>query len=105
METAWSGRDLMLVQIQGNDGTWQTLQQLGGEFFALRQAGLAAPLLIEEKWRIESIDISTYAGQTIQIRFRFDTVDAERNKFEGWWIDDVAIEVESPPLYLPETGG
>lgn len=104
IETARPDRDLMLVQIQGNDGTWQILQQLGGEFIASRRVGLAVPLPTEEKWQIEIIDISAYAGQTIQIRFHFDTVDTERNEFEGWWIDDVTIEVENPPLYLPETG-
>ncbi len=95
----------MLVQIQGTDGTWQTLRQLGGEFVALRRVGLAVPLPTAEKWRIETIDLSAYAGQTIRIRFHFDTVDAEKNRFEGWWVDDVTIEVDSPPVYLPETGG
>ncbi|PJF20388.1 MAG: hypothetical protein CUN56_16425, partial [Phototrophicales bacterium] len=83
---------------------WQTLHQLGGEFTALRQVGLAAPLPAAEKWRIEIVDISGYAGQTIRIRFRFDTVDAKANHFEGWWVDDILIEVDNPPLYLPQTG-
>jgi len=41
-------------------------------------------------WRPASFDLSTYAGQTVLIRFRFGsdsyTVD------EGWYIDDVLIE-------------
>ncbi|RMG39145.1 MAG: hypothetical protein D6732_04440 [Methanobacteriota archaeon] len=28
----------------------------------------------------------------------------KENKFEGWWIDDIMIEVSTPPLFLPETG-
>ncbi len=95
----------MLVQIQGNNGIWQTLRQLEGEFVTLHRVGLAAPLPTEEKWRIETVDLSTYAEQTIRIRLHFDTIDAEKNSFEGWWVDDITIEVDNPPLYLPETGG
>jgi hypothetical protein len=104
VETIRPQRDVMLVQIHGNDGEWQTLRQLGGEFTASRQVGLAAPLPTAEKWRIETIDLSAYAGQTVRLRFHFDTVDAEKNDFEGWWVDNITIEVNNPPLYLPETG-
>src|SRR5262249_23801841 len=38
------------------------------------------------------VDLSAYAGQTVQIRFRFDTVDKKNNNFEGWYVDDVRIQ-------------
>ncbi len=44
----------------------------------------------------ELIDISEYAGQTIRLRFSFDTLDSILNQFEGWVIDD--IEISGAPL-------
>lgn len=38
------------------------------------------------------VDLSTFAGQTIYLRFWFDTVDDVLNGFRGWYIDDVVIE-------------
>src|SRR5262249_17895941 len=34
---------------------------------------------------------SAFAGQTIQIRFHFDTVDATSNQFLGWQLDDIQV--------------
>jgi hypothetical protein len=42
------------------------------------------------------IDLSSYAGDTIQIRFHFETLDKNFNKFKGWYLDDVSITNESP---------
>jgi type II secretory pathway pseudopilin PulG len=42
-------------------------------------------------WSQYEINLSAYAGQTIQVRFSFDTVDALNNDFEGWYIDDVQL--------------
>lgn len=42
-----------------------------------------------------SIDLSSFAGQQIQIRFRFDSVDSVSNGFTGWLIDDVVVTGES----------
>ncbi len=49
----------------------------------------------------ESIDLSSYEGQTILIRFHFDTVDAIQNDHEGWYVDDVAINGTGVPLAAP----
>jgi hypothetical protein len=38
-----------------------------------------------------AISLSQFAGQTIQIRFTFNTVDGSYNTFKGWMIDDVTI--------------
>ncbi len=40
----------------------------------------------------ETIDISGYAGQTIQVKFIFDSVDDYDNDYRGWYIDDVTVE-------------
>ena len=38
------------------------------------------------------IDLSAYAGASIQFRFVFDTIDPLSNGFLGWMIDDVRID-------------
>ncbi|HEX5102909.1 MAG TPA: S8 family peptidase, partial [Pirellulaceae bacterium] len=43
-----------------------------------------------------TVDISTFAGQTVQLRFSFDTVTAQDNKFEGWYVDDVVVRQTTP---------
>lgn len=43
------------------------------------------------------IDLSGYAGHTIQVRFHFDTVDDLFNDYRGWYIDDFQISATPPP--------
>ncbi len=38
-----------------------------------------------------AISLAPWAGQTIQVRFRFDSVDDVANDFTGWLIDDVEV--------------
>ena len=42
-----------------------------------------------------SISLAAFAGQTIQVRFAFDSVDTVANGFIGWLIDDVAVTASS----------
>ena len=44
-----------------------------------------------------ALDLSGYAGQAIQIRFRFDSLDASLNDYRGWYIDDLNITTAPPP--------
>ena len=41
-------------------------------------------------------DLTPYAGQTITLEIRFDTVDSVANDGQGVWIDDISITAESP---------
>ncbi|GEM_PF-993987 len=68
--------DKKLLQISVNNGAWRTLKQLNHT---------------KENWVKESIDLSGYAGNKIRIRFVFNTVDANYNKYEGWYVDDIMI--------------
>ncbi|MEW5759283.1 MAG: VCBS repeat-containing protein [Candidatus Thermoplasmatota archaeon] len=45
-------------------------------------------------WHEEIYDLAKYRGQTIQVRFWFDTVDRLNNNFEGWYIDNIIVDVE-----------
>lgn len=38
-----------------------------------------------------NVDLSAFAGQSVQLRFVFDTLDQFNNDFEGWYVDDVTI--------------
>jgi type II secretory pathway pseudopilin PulG len=43
------------------------------------------------EWVFNTIDLSAYIGQTIKIRFSFDTIDGILNRYEGWYVDDIKI--------------
>lgn len=38
------------------------------------------------------ISLAAYAGQSIELRFRFDSVDEIENGFVGWLVDDVVVD-------------
>ncbi len=42
-------------------------------------------------WKSYTFDLTPFTGDMIRIRFRFDSIDGERNAFRGWLIDDVAV--------------
>lgn len=42
-------------------------------------------------WAERSVDLTAYAGQSLQLRFYFDTHDPVLNDFEGWYVDDVKV--------------
>ncbi|HUW96259.1 MAG TPA: pre-peptidase C-terminal domain-containing protein [Anaerolineae bacterium] len=50
-------------------------------------------------WWLQSpaIDLSGYAGHAVQVRFRFDTINASFNEYRGWYIDDFEISATPPP--------
>ena len=44
-------------------------------------------------WRTsDPVDLSFLAGQQIQLRWSFDTLDNFLNFFEGWYVDDVLVQ-------------
>ena len=72
--------DVMRVQISIDGGaTWTTLRQWDS-----RNATLAA-------WTEEIVNLDTYTGRAVQIRFFFDTVDSVANNFPGWYVEDVLV--------------
>ncbi|NJL48874.1 MAG: hypothetical protein HC929_17150, partial [Leptolyngbyaceae cyanobacterium SM2_5_2] len=72
-----------------------------------------ADLVVDERsansWRNATVDLSTYVGDEITLRFAFDTVDDLFNQFEGWYVDDVVVSGRLPlapePLTLAEETG
>lgn len=54
-------------------------------------------------WQTATADLTAFAGKEITLEFLFDTFDAIANNFEGWYVDDVAIDAAWPSdsyLYL-----
>ena len=58
-------------------------------------------------WIYHDLDLSAYAGQQIQLRFNFDTVDFQENQYEGWHIDDVLVYTPrlAPAVIVSPTTG
>jgi len=70
-------------------GTINPLNDVDGEAFRpYSSGGLGKP----GAWLPVTFDLSHYAGQAIQIAFRFDTKDSLYNGFRGWLIDAVSVE-------------
>ncbi|TVQ64004.1 MAG: hypothetical protein EA379_02935 [Phycisphaerales bacterium] len=47
-------------------------------------------------WETRTVDLTPYAGQTIQLRFNFDTRDNILNDFLGWQVDGINITAIAP---------
>ncbi|QEL17919.1 proprotein convertase P-domain-containing protein [Limnoglobus roseus] len=78
--------DVASVQVSTNGGaTFTTIASNG--------AGSIPQTLT---WSPLSVNLTPFAGQTIIVRFSFDTVDGFANSTLGWQIDDVSVS--SSPL-------
>ena len=95
IEAGWDGG---VVQISTDGGsTWTTLTPLGGYPSTLTNSGNACGFPggsgaftgTNLAWTPKQIDLAAYAGQSIQLRFRFGTDSGV--VAEGWWIDDIRV--------------
>lgn len=80
--------DQRIVQISVGGGPFTTLQQLTGDPWCM--------------WNTANLDLSAYRGQSIQLRFLFDTVDANTGGQDIAWILD-SVEVTAQDAYLTYT--
>ena len=46
----------------------------------------------QSDWKEELFDLTSYKGQTVQLRFHFGSDDGNEYPFAGWYIDDVAVK-------------
>lgn len=74
--------DVASVQVSNNGGA---------TFTTIASSTSAASLPLSATWRSASFSLAAFAGQTVLIRFSFDTVDNVSNAFEGWYVDDVQL--------------
>ena len=76
------------------DSRWVQLSVDGGPFTnTLQLSGDPAGFWLQSP----AIDLSPYAGRQVRVRFHFETLDANRNTYKGWRIDDVTINAAPPP--------
>lgn len=95
-ESSTSAWDCALLEISTDGGdTWENLPPVGG-YSHLKNSNPANPLPEGtpcwsgyHDWRLETFDLAAFAGETIQIRFRFAS-DGYVTE-EGWYVDDVNL--------------
>ncbi len=91
-----SGYDYAYVQVSTNNSTWTTVATYNGTITAWTQA---------------EVDLSAYAGQSVYLRFRFETDSSVT--LDGWYLDDLIVtglgsQNQTPPapaLVSPYDGG
>ena len=79
--------------------------QLQGFFFSNPLAGLQAWCGDPQDWLNSIVNLSAYAGQTVQFRFRLGSDNGVSR--EGWTIDDVVVQScqAACPYNVNGTGG
>ena len=76
------GWDYCMIDISNNGGASWT---------PLRGAYGSAPSGDSKGWIISTLNLSSYVGSQILLRFHFDTGDTSFNQFPGWFVDDVLL--------------
>ena len=69
--------DQSLVQVSADGGATWTLAYQSTDNSA--------------SWVQASVNLSTWAGKSVLLRFAFNTVDGTYNTYEGWYVDDPRI--------------
>jgi hypothetical protein len=91
LQTRGFPSDVDFATVQINSGSGWTLLK---EFDRVAESS---------SWRTsDPVDLTAYAGQTVQLRWSFDTVRGPVGRFpEGWYVDDVRIRqfVPVPDYY------
>jgi cysteine-rich repeat protein len=59
---------------------------------------LAPQLPDQASFAPRRLDLSAFAGDVIQVRFGFDTVDEDANHFEGFYVDDAVVRAAGSPV-------
>ena len=72
-DTAW---DRTRVQLSSNGTTWTTVWESHGTGGA---------------WAQRTVNLASYLGGNLYVRFWFDTLDEAFNLYEGWYVDDVKV--------------
>ncbi|MBC7834237.1 MAG: S8 family serine peptidase [Phycisphaerales bacterium] len=47
-----------------------------------------------DTWETRTVDLTSYAGQSVQLRFSFNTVDGIQNDHRGWQVDNISISAQ-----------
>jgi hypothetical protein len=63
-----------------NDGTWHKITPYSDGWDST-----------DSSWWKETVNLSAYAGSSVQLELRFDTVDTTNNMWLGWFVDDLVV--------------
>jgi len=83
--TSW---DKKLVYVTEDDVNWIQILQISGENSA---------------WVPKVCDLSAFVGGPIRVKFVFNSVDAVYNNFQGWFIDDIAVEISGSGMLFADS--
>ncbi|MEK7540404.1 MAG: fibronectin type III domain-containing protein [Patescibacteria group bacterium] len=90
--------DLMQVEISTDGGEIFTdlgagqinpINDVNGEFWKPYSSGGLGQVGV---WERHVFNLSDYAGETVVLKFTFDTVDEKYNAFRGWLLDDIIVD-------------
>ncbi len=87
-----------VLQTEGNASYDQAQLQISTNGFT-SFSSLASYNAVAESlaWKpATTVSLAAYAGQTVQLRWSFDTIDGVANGYEGWYIDDVKVQAATP---------
>ncbi|HPO16582.1 MAG TPA: DUF5011 domain-containing protein [Candidatus Hydrogenedentes bacterium] len=84
-EQAFSGADIATVEISQNDGPYQVMASNNPS------SGVVTLSDPTGEWRHAYIDLTDYIGSSIQVRFRFCTIDGWLNNYAGFYVDDIVV--------------
>jgi hypothetical protein len=95
-----------LVQISIDGGAWQQIAPEGGYPYLIRNGSTPGPFAAETPvfsgshgWLQETFDLAGFSGSA-RVRFVFGSDGAD--VFEGWYIDDAELILETQPAGVPE---
>jgi hypothetical protein len=96
--------DMMLVEVQaGFNGSWMPVGSVKPDSLEpskvpelpLSSGGLdRAPV-----WKQYEFSLASFVGDSLRVRFRFDSIDGNYNGFRGWMLDDVELKGRGCDLF------
>jgi len=83
------GNDYGVVEVRiGTTGAWQAISPQYTAF--------------STDWTSASVDLSAFAGQTVQLAFHSVYVNRINNTAPGWFVDDISVVTGNPVFNNPE---
>jgi hypothetical protein len=82
------GCDYGVVEIRVGTGAWQAVSSQYTSFSG--------------DWTYESVDLSAFAGQTVQLAFHAVYVNYYGSTDPGWYVDDISVITGTPVFNNPE---
>jgi cysteine-rich repeat protein len=86
------------LETEDQPGVDVTSVEVSRDGFVADVTVLESPLPEQASLAARSYSLSAFAGDVIELRFGFDTVDDNANHFEGFYVDDVTVAAAAGPV-------